>query len=122
MIDGKDTAWSTFGYSNAALGGGKKGVGLLFDLGEARAVGRIEVRTPGPGWVAEWRTAESKGSTADALQDRSVVHGARPGRLRAGGHIALLAALDHPARRLGNGDATPIGPGFRSSLSTLARV
>ena len=66
VIDGKDTAWSTFGYSNAALGGGKKGVGLLFDLGEPRAVGRIEVRTPAPGWVAEWRTADSKGSTANA--------------------------------------------------------
>jgi hypothetical protein len=67
VTDGKDTAWSTFGYSTASLGGAKKGVGLLFDLGEARAVGRIEVRTPGPGWMAEWRTADSEGSTADAF-------------------------------------------------------
>jgi len=66
VIDGKDTAWSTFGYSTASLGGGKKGVGLLFDLGVALAVGRIEVRTPGPGWEAEWRTADSEGSTAAA--------------------------------------------------------
>jgi hypothetical protein len=66
VIDGKDTAWKTYGYSTAALGGGKKGVGLLFDLGEARSVGRIEVRTPDPGWKAEWRTADSEGAAANA--------------------------------------------------------
>lgn len=66
VIDGKDNAWSTVGYSTAALGGAKKGVGLLFDLGSPQSVGRIEVRTPGPGWTAEWRTGDDKGSGADA--------------------------------------------------------
>ena len=64
VIDGKDTAWSTVGYATVDLGG-KKGVGLLFDLGETRAVGRISVRTPGPGWQAEWRTSDTEGGKPD---------------------------------------------------------
>jgi eukaryotic-like serine/threonine-protein kinase len=65
-IDGKDTSvWRTVGYRTANLGGSKKGVGLVFDLGEARMVGRIEVGTPIPGWKAEWRRADSKGTRAD---------------------------------------------------------
>jgi hypothetical protein len=68
VIDGKDDAWKTVGYSSAALGGGKKGVGLLFDLGAVRSIGRIEVRTPDPGWNAEWRTAASAGTQSDDYQ------------------------------------------------------
>jgi hypothetical protein len=65
VIDGTAAAWSTFGYKTAALGGQKPGVGLLFDLGTARPVGRIEITTPDPGWSAGWRTADSPGSAAD---------------------------------------------------------
>jgi putative peptidoglycan lipid II flippase len=65
VIDGRDTAWSTVGYKTPALGGQKPGVGLLFDLGDARSVGRIVVRTPGPGWTAEWRSADAEGAQAD---------------------------------------------------------
>jgi hypothetical protein len=62
VVDGKDTSWSTVGYSRPNLDGRKKGVGLLFDLGDAGPVGRIEVRTPIPGWKAEWRRADEKGT------------------------------------------------------------
>ena len=65
VTDGKDTAWSTLGYQTADLGGLKDGVGLLFDLGAVRDVKRIEVRTPGPGWKAEWRAADDDGTRAD---------------------------------------------------------
>jgi hypothetical protein len=65
VIDGKASAWSTLGYRTAALGGEKKGVGLVFDLGETRIVGRIEVQTPQSGWQAEWRVADSEGATPD---------------------------------------------------------
>jgi len=65
VIDGLDTAWSTVGYKTAAFGGAKRGVGLLFDLGDARSVGRIQVRTPDPGWTAEWRYSDARGSRAD---------------------------------------------------------
>jgi len=61
VIDGKDTAWSTYGYANPLPDGKKKGVGLLFDLGEPKSVGRIDVRTPDEGWTAEWRTSDEKG-------------------------------------------------------------
>ena len=65
VIDGKDTAWSTFDYANPLPDGRKRGVGLLFDLGTEVVVSWIEVRTPGPGWRAEWRTANAKGSRAE---------------------------------------------------------
>lgn len=67
VIDGKDDAWSTLGYQTETLGGLKEGVGLLFDLGVPRQVGRIEVRTPMPGWQAEWRAADSAGPQADSF-------------------------------------------------------
>ena len=65
VIDGKDTGWFTVGYSRTSLDGRKTGVGLLFDLGEARSVGRIEVRTSLPGWTAEWRVADTMGDRSD---------------------------------------------------------
>lgn len=63
-IDGRETAWTTVGYAGPNLDGRKSGVGLLFDLGRPREVRRIEVRTPLPGWTAEWRTADAKGRAA----------------------------------------------------------
>lgn len=56
------TAWSTVGYKTANLGGGKKGVGLVFDLGASRTVGRIRVQSSLPGWQAEWRVAAADGA------------------------------------------------------------
>ena len=68
VTDGLATAWSTVGYASGGLDGRKKGVGLLFDLGSGRRVGRILVSTPDPGWVAEWRTADTRGGSADDFQ------------------------------------------------------
>jgi protein kinase-like protein len=68
VIDGSDSAWSTLQYTTADLGHSKKGVGLIFDLGEPRSVRAIEVRTPDPGWTAEWRYADAKGARADDYQ------------------------------------------------------
>lgn len=64
VVDGTDEGWSTVGYNSASLGGLKKGVGLLFDLGSSRNVARIEVRTALPGWRAEWRMADEAGNAA----------------------------------------------------------
>ncbi len=45
-IDGDPTTgWSTQSYRSAALGGLKKGVGLLLDLGTEQQVGSVDVRT-----------------------------------------------------------------------------
>jgi hypothetical protein len=55
------TAWRTKQYATANLGGGKPGVGLVFDLGSSRAVRRIRVRSTLPGWEAEWRVAGTEG-------------------------------------------------------------
>lgn len=67
-IDGKVTDfWSTVGYRGANLDGRKKGVGLVFDLGSAKEVKRIVVTTPKEGWKAEWRAADSEGSSSDAF-------------------------------------------------------
>jgi len=62
VIDGLPSAWSTRGYTTATLGNQKNGVGLLFDLGDSRPVGRIVVTTPDPGWIAEWRTSDAQGA------------------------------------------------------------
>lgn len=70
VLDGKDTFWSTVGYNGPNLDGSKKGVGLLFDLGQGRSVARIEIDTPFPGWKAEWRVADERGQRA---QDFRVV-------------------------------------------------
>ncbi|MBI4728242.1 MAG: protein kinase [Acidobacteria bacterium] len=56
------TSWKTVGYRSADLGGGKHGVGLVFDLGAPRALARIRVRSTLPGWAAEWRAADSDGT------------------------------------------------------------
>lgn len=63
-IDGNDlTTWFTVGYKTAPLGGSKEGVGLVFDLGSAATVGGVIVRTPLPGWRAEWRVADADPSS-----------------------------------------------------------
>ncbi|MCA1838726.1 MAG: protein kinase [Actinomycetota bacterium] len=54
----RSTAWRTSSYSNPRMGGLKDGVGIWFDLGEARQVNSIEVQTPTIGWEATVRTSE----------------------------------------------------------------
>ncbi|MFN2640905.1 MAG: hypothetical protein ABR548_03285 [Actinomycetota bacterium] len=66
------SAWFTVGYKTAALGGDKKGVGLLFDLGpETRDVASVRIRSPLSGWQAEWRTADELGATFEAYGSRA---------------------------------------------------
>ena len=62
-IDGKATGWATVGYRGANLDGRKQGVGLVFDLGSSKRVGRIVVSTIKAGWKAEWRVADEPGDT-----------------------------------------------------------
>ncbi|MFN2388636.1 MAG: protein kinase [Actinomycetota bacterium] len=58
-----DSAWNTSSYSFGNGGLGKPGVGLIFDLGSARAVGRVDVSTPEPGMTFEVRAADERGLT-----------------------------------------------------------
>jgi len=64
-IDGDPrTGWRTLNYAAADLAP-KGGVGLLFDLGEQRAIGSVRVQSTNPGWEAEIRVADEPGGTAD---------------------------------------------------------
>jgi len=68
-IDGDATSsWFTVNYASPEFGGGKKGVGLLFDLGSAQRVMSVRLRSPLPSWQGEWRAADSPGTTADAFR------------------------------------------------------
>lgn len=60
------STWSTLDYSKADVGG-KKGVGLLFDLGQVVPIAKIQLQTSLPGWRAEIRVADQEGSTAKAF-------------------------------------------------------
>ena len=57
------STWSTFDYATADVGG-KKGVGLVFDLGRVSTIARIQLQTSLPGWRAEIRVADQEGTTA----------------------------------------------------------
>lgn len=64
-VDGNPTtAWFTFGYATANVGG-KAGIGLLFDLGSSQRVGRIRVLSPHSGWQAQWRIADADAAKPD---------------------------------------------------------
>jgi serine/threonine-protein kinase len=53
-IDGNaSTAWMTDHYSTAGFGRLKDGVGLWLDLGQSVQVGRVNIRSPLPGWTFE---------------------------------------------------------------------
>ena len=57
------SSWSTLDYATADVGG-KRGVGLLFDLGSTVTIGRVQLQTSLPGWTAEIRIADQEGTTA----------------------------------------------------------
>jgi serine/threonine protein kinase len=58
------SAWSTVDYATADVGG-KKGVGLVFDLGRVVSIGRLQLQTSLPGWTAEIRTSAQEGTRAN---------------------------------------------------------
>ena len=56
-VDGdKDTAWKLSWYSQPKFGNEKAGMGVLIDLGEARALSEVRVSTSLPGVVMDVRT------------------------------------------------------------------
>lgn len=57
------SSWSTLDYSTPDVGG-KRGVGLLFDLGGTVAIGRVQLQTSLPGWDAQIRVGDESGTTA----------------------------------------------------------
>jgi hypothetical protein len=61
------TSWKTFGYRTAALGG-KRGVGLVFDLGTARSLRAVRVESTLPGWTAQIRIADAAGAGPEAFR------------------------------------------------------
>jgi serine/threonine-protein kinase len=52
------TAWRTESYATPNLGGLKDGVGITFDLGEPKAVKRIQVISVAPGWEGSIRRSD----------------------------------------------------------------
>ncbi len=75
-VDGKtDTRWTTVTYKgNPELGGIKRGVGLVLDLGEARSVGSVKLRLSGDGTDVQLRVPAqdpATTSTPPMSSDRS---------------------------------------------------
>jgi len=69
-IDGSPVSkWTTLDYKTADVGG-KKGVGLVFDLGQPTAIGRLVIETSTPDLTIEIRAADANGSRS---QDFSLV-------------------------------------------------
>jgi hypothetical protein len=69
-VDGDvSTQWSTVHYKRSPdFGHLKKGMGLLIDLGEARAVHEVTIQTTTPGATLEIRAGDQPGGTADSYQ------------------------------------------------------
>lgn len=62
------TAWATLQYSRDTFDGRKRGVGLLFDLGESKRITRARVESTLEGWEAEFRIADQPGEDAGAFR------------------------------------------------------
>jgi serine/threonine-protein kinase len=54
------TAWETEDYQSSLASQGKRGVGLIFDLGRARAVTEVRLQSPTPGYTFELREGNSQ--------------------------------------------------------------
>jgi hypothetical protein len=60
------TAWSTLTYRGSpAFGNLKPGVGIVYDLGEARSLAGVTIETPTPGATVEIRTGDEVGGSLD---------------------------------------------------------
>jgi eukaryotic-like serine/threonine-protein kinase len=63
----RTTGWTTEDYETA-FSDQKSGVGILYDLGSAKEVARLEIRTESPGLTIEIRTADTEPASADDTQ------------------------------------------------------
>jgi hypothetical protein len=57
------TAWHTDRYNSAALGGLKRGVGVVLPLSSATELGKLLVDSPTPGWRATVYVADAPATT-----------------------------------------------------------
>ncbi|GAA1483114.1 hypothetical protein GCM10009624_35540 [Gordonia sinesedis] len=64
VITGAAPPWRTDNYrSSPTFAGLKQGLGLMFDLGSAKAVSRVTIDSPTPGFTVELRTAPGPNPT-----------------------------------------------------------
>jgi eukaryotic-like serine/threonine-protein kinase len=65
------TSWSTSSYDSAPLGGLKKGVGIVLDLGAARDLEEIRVQSVSGGWQGVIRSSDDGRSFSDAGESKT---------------------------------------------------
>lgn len=85
------TAWTTDGYSSAAFGGLKPGVGLLVDLGTPTRLSSVQVGLVRAGASVELRSTNAVGDNADAFT--TVAHQTDGGQV-----VNLTPSSSAPAR------------------------
>jgi serine/threonine protein kinase len=69
LTDGTRAAWRTEEYSNGFEGLGKRGVGVVFDLGEDRFVQVLQVASLKQGWDAAVYTSDAIGTNLSSWGD-----------------------------------------------------
>ena len=90
-IDGDDaTAWRSEAYRYPDGGLGKDGVGLVFDLGEARDVRGFRLTTPHPGYAFQVAVGEDPDALLDALGPPLTAEASSRGELMARGRYVLV--------------------------------
>jgi eukaryotic-like serine/threonine-protein kinase len=62
-----ETSWKTERYNSADLGGIKSGVGIVFDLGAARRIDGLTLRSTTPGWSFQLKGSDSPSSFSGAI-------------------------------------------------------
>ena len=96
------TDWRTESYLTANFGGLKSGMGVLINLGEAKAVASVEVKLSGRGSTVELRTGSSDpGSSVDGdaavVRDFTIVGEQKPDSQST---VVLPGSPEHPTQYL----------------------
>ena len=108
------TAWSSEGYNSPALGGLKKGVGLLLDLGQPTSVSQVAIDLAnGPVDLTVYA------STTPGLDGATVIGTATA----ASGHVELKAASTMPRAQyviVWFTKLAPDAPWFRATIAEIA--
>ena len=108
------TAWSSEGYNSPALGGLKKGVGLLLDLGQPTSVSQVAIDlAKGPVDLTVYA------STTPGLDGATVIGTATA----ASGHVDLKAASTMPRAQyviVWFTKLAPDAPWFRAAIAEIA--